>query len=1052
MSLPVKKKGTPPKGALAWMAGNSVIANLLMAIFLVGGLLAAWNVKQEVFPDFTMDRVSITVAYPGASPEEVETGIILAVEEAIEDIEGIDEVTSTASEGSASVSVELMEGEDVIKLWQEIKSEVSSITTFPDEAEDPLVSLDSHKRGVLTVALHGSVDEMTLRSAADQVRDTLLASDHVTQVDLTGVRDYEVQVEIPQDTLRRYNTTLGEVAQTISRASVELGGGSLKTDSGDILVRVKDRRDYAREYAKLPLITGANGSRVLLEDMATVKEGFEDSSTWAHFDGNAAVMIDVYRVGDQTPSEVAAAGRSIIAELNQTLPDGLHLTILRDRSSVFEQRAKLLMKNAFQGLALVFIFLALFLETRLAFWVSLGIPVSFMGSFLFLSAGDFSINMISMFAFIVTLGIVVDDAVVVGENIYHWRSRGLSLLEASVAGTKEVALPVVFSVLTNLVSFMPLMFVPGFMGKIFKVIPLVVGAVFLVSLIESLFILPAHLGHRNRTQAIWPLNHLERWQSKFSRAFERFVREQYGRFLRLMISFRYAVIGFGLAIMIALGGYVFSGRMGLEMFPKSESNYAYCSATLPYGSAKSTLESVEDRLVTAAKAVVKENGGDALALGILSNVSSNSVTIRIYLTDEDVRPLSTSKVTALWREKVGTLAGLENIRFESNMGGPGSGKNLTVMLSHTDTKILEDAGADLADSLSNYTIVHDIDDGSARGKRQYDIQLLPLGERMGLTSEDVAKQVRYAFQGVQALKQQRGRNEVTVRVSLPESERAVESTLENLVLKSNAGEVYLRDAVKMTPGRAYTKIARTNGRRDIEVTANVNPPSRAENIKGELKTSILPDLAKKYPGLTFSFEGHQAEMQKSLSSLVTGSLLALFAIYALLAVPFKSYSQPLIIMVSIPFGIIGAVLGHLIMGYSLSINSIFGVVALSGVVVNDSLVLIDFANRRMQEGFSPLEAIHSAGIQRFRPILLTTVTTFGGLMPIIMETSRQARMMIPMAISLGFGVLFSTAIILVLVPSLFMVMDDFSRLMYKREPEETLGSGAGPVEPHPEKG
>lgn len=1045
MSRPVKFERPELKGALAWMAGNSVIANLLMAVFLVGGLLTAWNVKQEVFPDFTVDQVTISVAYPGASPEEVENGIVLAVEEAIEDIEGIDRVTATASEGVASVTVELMEGEDVIKLWQEIKSEVSSISTFPDEAEDPLVSLVNRRRGVLTLALHGAVDELILRSAADQVRDTLLRSSGITQVDLTGVRDYEVQVEIPQATLRRYGMTLGDAADAIAGASVELGGGSLKTESGDILVRVKDRRDTAREYGKLPLLAAADGSRVLLEDVASVKEGFEDSHTWARFDGHSAVMIEIFRVGDQTPVQVATAGKAVIAELNQTLPEGLNLTILRDRSSIFEQRAQLLLKNAFQGLALVFIFLALFLETRLAFWVSLGIPVSFLGSFLFLSPGDFSINMISMFAFIVTLGIVVDDAVVVGENIYHWRSRGLGFLTAAVAGTREVALPVVFSVLTNLVSFLPLMFVPGFIGKIFKVIPLVVGAVFLVSLIESIFILPAHLGHRNRTRAVWPLNHLEGWQEKFSRAFERFVREKYGAFLRLMIGQRYAVIAAGVAMMLALGGYVSSGRMGLEMFPRSESDHAYCSATLPYGAALSRLRAVENRLVAAARTVVAQNGGEDLSRGVLSTVSQNTVTVRIFLADEGSRPLTTSQVTALWREQAGTLPGLENIRFESNMGGPGSGKNLTVMLSHGNTRILEQAGADLAGALSQYTIVHDIDDGSARGKRQLDIQLLPLGERMGLTSASVARQVRHAFQGAQAVKQQRGRNEVTVRVSLPESERTAEATLENLVLQSPEGEVYLRDAVKMTPGRAYTRIERTDGRRDTAVTANVSPPSRAENIKADLNASVLPGLAARYPGLTYSFEGHQAEMQKSLSSLVTGSLLALFAIYALLAVPFKSYSQPLIIMVSIPFGLIGAVLGHLIMGYSLSINSLFGVVALSGVVVNDSLVLIDFANRRMREGFSPLAAIHSAGIQRFRPILLTTVTTFGGLMPMILETSRQARMMIPMAISLGFGVLFATLIILVLVPSLFMVMDDVSRLIYRRPAAGPDGPAALPV-------
>ena len=656
--------------------------------------------------------------------------------------------------------------------------------------------------------------------------------------------------------------------------------------------------------------------------------------------------------------------------------------------------------------------------------------------------------MISMFAFIVTLGIVVDDAVVVGENIYHWRRKGLSPLQAAVAGTREVAMPVVFSVLTNLVSFMPLMFVPGFMGKIFKVIPLVVAAVFGVSLIESLFILPAHLGHRTRAVPMWPLNHLERWQERFSQAFERFVRRRYGTFLAFMVRQRYAVLAFGIFLMLALGGYVASGRMGLEMFPRSESDFAYASATLPYGSPEARLKRVEAHLVETARQVIADNGGGELAKGVLSNVSSTTVTVRIFLTGADQRPIPTSQVVDRWRRQAGTMAGLETLRFESNMGGPGSGKNLTVMLSHTDTATLESASEDLAEQLAQFAIVHDIDDGSARGKRQFDIQLLPLGERMGLTSQSVARQVRYAFQGAQAMHQQRGRNEVTVRVSLPEGERTAEATLENLILQAPEGEVFLRDAVKMTAGRAYTTIERTNGRRDIAVTANVDPPAQAENILGELKASILPDLMGRYPGLTYSFEGHQADMRESLGALLTGSLLALFGIYALLAVPFRSYAQPLIIMVSIPFGIIGAILGHLIMGYSLSLNSLFGVVALSGVVVNDSLVLIDLANRNTQGGMTPLEAILGAGIQRFRPILLTTVTTFGGLMPMIMETSFQARMMIPMAISLGFGVLFATLITLVLVPSLYLIVDDIAGVFGRRK---RVGEGDGQLAPIPQK-
>jgi multidrug efflux pump subunit AcrB len=1020
------------RGPVAWMAGNSVLANLLMAVFLIGGLIVGLQIKQEVFPDFTLDKVNITVSYPGASPEEVENGIIQAVEEAIEGLEGIDEISATATEGTASITVEAIEGSDVTRLWQEIKSEVDRINTFPDEAEDPQIAIASHQRGVMTLALYGNTDELTLRSVADQVRDELLTDSHITQVELTGVKDHEIQVEIPQATLRRYGVTLENTADTIAKASVELGGGSLKTVGGDILVRVKDRRDFARQYAQLPLLTLEDGSRILLGDVATVREGFEDTPTWAAFNGEPAVMIDVYRVGDQTPTEVADAVKAVLDRMNHTLPHGLELAVLEDRSEIFAQRAELLLKNAYLGLILVFIFLALFLETRLAFWVSLGIPISFIGSFVFLSTMDFSINIISMFAFIVTLGIVVDDAIVVGENIYHQRRKGLPTLKAAVAGTREVAMPVVFSVLTNLVAFLPMMFIPGFMGKIFKVIPLVVASVFGVSLIESLFILPAHLGHRGRNVAIWPLNYVEKWQERFSLAFESFVSKRYGALLSFMLRHRYSVLAFCVALMLGVGGYVTSGRMGLEMFPNVESDYAYCEASLPYGAAETRLQAVEKRLVDAAKAIIRENGGAELSIGVLSSVADNTVEVRIFLTDADHRPMTTSRVTDLWRQRTGTISGLETIRFESNMGGPGSGKNLTVMLSHRDKEELEKAGKDLAAQLAEFSIVHDIDDGSARGKRQFDIQLRPLGERMGLTSQAVALQVRHAFQGAEAVRQQRGRNEVTVRVSLPENERVSEATLEDLILQAPEGEVFLRDAVQMIAGRAYTSIKRTDGRRVISVTANVSPPSQSENLTRDLKSEILPALISRHPGLSYSFEGHQAEIRDSISSLSMGMLFALFGIYALLAVPFRSYIQPLIIMFSIPFGMIGAIFGHLLLGYSLSVNSLFGVVALSGVVINDSLVLIDLANRSIRAGVPAAGAVHAAGIQRFRAIILTTLTTFGGLMPMILEKSIQARMMIPMAISLGFGVLFATLITLGMVPALFLVVNDLSEVMGRR--------------------
>ena len=1038
------------RGPIAWMAGNSVAANLLMTILLVGGLYMGFTIKQEVFPEFDLGIVSIVAPYPGASPEEVENGILLAIEEAIQDLVGIDEIVATADEGIGSIQVEVIEGTDINRLWQEIKSEVDRIETFPDEAEEIEVTIVARKREVLRLALYGNASETTMRELADQVRDELLAEPEtegekrsfiqrlfnqrhtrITQVELGGVRDREIHVEIGSDTLRRYNLTLAQVARTLSAASVELGGGSIETQSGDILLRIKDRRDWARQYAVLPVISRPDGGQVLLEDIATIREGFEESDTWASFNGERAVIIEVYRVGGQTPTEVAAAGKAIVERVNLSLPEGVQIVLLRDLSKIFAQRAELLLKNAYLGLGLVFLFLALFLEIRLAFWVSLGIPISFLGSFLFLAPTDFSINMVSMFAFIVTLGIVVDDAVVVGENIYFHRRQGLAFFDAAVQGAKAVAMPVVFSVITNMVAFIPLIFVPGIMGKIFKTIPFVVIAVFFVSLIESLFILPAHLSHKNKRPLIFPLNILERWQAAFSVAFEKFVKKVYGAALSGFLHYRYAVIALGIVMLLSTAGYVASGQMGMVMFPRTESNFAFCQVIMPFGTPAEAVRAVEQRLVSSGRQVIEENGKEKLSRGLYSEVRENQIQVRLFMTDPEVRPKSTGEVTRIWREKTGQIPGIENISFESNRGGPGRGKNLTVNLSHRDIGMLNRAGEDLGRSLSAYPIVHDIDDGSAKGKKQFDITLTPAGKRMGLTSQEVAGQVRNAFQGIPAVKNQRGRNEITVRVRLPENERTRESTFENLVLLAPQGEILLRDAVESIEGRAYTSIKRTNGRREIAVTANVRPPAQTDNVLRDVKKDILPDLVSRYPGLTYSFRGQQAEIRESLSALIRGLGLAMICVFALLAIPFKSYSQPLIIMFCIPFGMIGAISGHIIMGYSLSIMSLFGLVAMSGVVINDSLVLIDFANRRRREGIIPLKAVHLAGIQRFRPILLTTLTTCGGLAPIITETSRQARFLIPMAISLGFGILFATFITLVMVPCLYMILEDIKGIASK---------------------
>jgi len=1016
-----------PKGPIAWMASHSVAANLVMLVCLVGGLILALSIKQEVFPDFTEDQVEISVAYSGASPEEVEQGIILAVEDAVQGLDGVKEVQSTASEGSGRVVVTAMDDMDINELTDDVKNEVDQITTFPDGAEEPEIQASSHSRGVLTIALYGDKGERALRDKAEELRDELLQQSDITQVVMEGVRDHEVHVELSQDQLRRFGLTLSGVADVIAAAAVDVPGGTVRTQGGDILVRVKERRDWAWEFGDIPLITGTDGSEVLLKDVAEVSEDFEESHSYAMYNGMPAVRMEVYRIGNQTPGDVARAAREVVADYEASLPEGMGVAIEHDMSDVFLQRAELLLNNAWLGLILVFGLLALFLEIRVAFWVCLGIPVSFLGAFLFLPGLGMSINMISMFAFIVALGIVVDDAIVVGENIHALRQQGKGPLEAAVIGAREMAMPVTFSVLTNVVAFCPLLFVPGVPGKIFMAIPVVVITVFMISLVESLLVLPAHMAHTKG----FGNGHgfLGRLHKGFQRRFDAFVAWRYTPVLSWAVRRRYAVIAAGLAMLLITAAYVGSNRIGMTLFPKAESDQSYCEAVLPYGSPESRLEAVRKRITDALLVVAEKTGGDEELKSHFATVSDNSITFRAYLTDADVRPVSTTEFTRLWREETGEIPGLETLTFKSDQGGPGSDPAINVELSHRDTETLNAAGRTLAAELTRFAGVSDIDDGSAKGKQQLDIHMLPAGLAAGLTAEDVSGQIRASFQGSQALAQQRGRNEVTVRVQLTKAEREAEQSLDDFILRTpDGGEIPLNEAVSIERTRAYTSINRRQGRRAIEVVAEAQPTSQATQVQQALKSDILPRLMESVPGLSWSFQGRQADMTESMQSLYDGLLLALLVIFALLAIPFNSYAQPLIIMTCIPFGIVGAVIGHVIMGYSLGVPSMFGVVALSGVVVNDSLVFIDTANRKRRAGHGLYKAVLETGRARFRPIMLTTLTTFCGVTPMILETSRQARFMIPMAVSLGFGILFATGITLLLVPCLYCVLEDIKVL------------------------
>ncbi len=1026
----MKMSETWQQGPIAWMARNSVTSNLLMLVLILGGLFMTTKIQQEVFPAFELDRITVSIAYPGATPEEVEQGVVLAVEEAVRSLEGIDEVNSTATEGSASIALKLLANADAQKLYQDVQQVVARITTLPEETERPRITLDVHKHGVIDIQVYGDADEQALFHAAQRVREGLLQQSGITQVDLEGARDLEVHISIPEAVLRSHGLTLTEVAQTVRAMAVDRAGGSLETQSGEILLRVKGRRQWADEFAALPIINGEGGVLLKLGDIAEVSEGFADSNRIATFDGKRAIGVNVSRVGEQTPLGVSKAVRAILPAIESNLPPQIEVAILRDRSEIYQQRLSLLLKNGFMGLLLVLVFLSLFLEFKLAFWVTVGIPTSFLGALLFLPGVDISINMVSLFAFIIALGIVVDDAIIAGENIYEYRQRGMGFLEASIRGAQDIAIPISFSILTNIVAFLPMLFIPGSFGKIWGVIPLVVSSVFLISWLEALFILPAHLAHvRDERSSRWG-EALHQRQQRFSLAFRHFVETVYGPFLQVAVRHRYFTVTCALAILAVVISLPLSGRMGFILMPKVESDRADTTVTLPVGTPMAKVEAVRDRLLTALDKVVAEHGGERLSKGAFALVNENTVSIRAYLQSPDQRPISTAQVARLWRKEVGVIPGTESSRYESDRGGPGSGASISVELSHRDTAMLDQASSALAERLEQFSNIKDIDDGFTPGKKQLDFRLTTAARSLGITSSEIGKQIRAAFYGAEALRQQRGNDEVKIVVRLPENERSRLYDLEQLLIRTpDGGYVPLTQVAEFEPGRAFTKISRRGGRRTVTVTANVEPISETARVLAEVKEELLPSLIRDYPGLSYSFEGRQASMRDAVGSFVISVSGALIIIYALLAIPFRSYIQPMIVMSAIPFGAVGAILGHLLMGYNLSLISVMGIIALGGVVVNDALVMIDYANARREEGESAFTSMVAAGVRRFRPILLTTVTTFGGLAPMIFETSRQARFLIPMAISLGYGILFATAITLLLVPSLYVIVDDVSRLL-----------------------
>ena len=1037
------KRVSPARGAIAWMTQNPVAANLLMLMLIVGGLIMAGQVRKEVFPETQADLISIAVPYPGASPADIETGIILALEEAVRGLDGVKRVTSTAAEGSGTVNVELTIEADPTKALSDVKGAVDRVTSLPKDTERAIVSQLTNRAEVISIVLYGNQDPAILRTLAERSRDQLLADPGITQVDITGAPPKEIAIEVPQERLRTYGLTLEQIAQKVSKSAFRLPGGGIKTPSGEVLVRTDERRESESEFADLPIIASDGGTELRLGDIASVRETFAETDEQASFEGAPAVMVKVYRTGEQTPVEISDRAKVQIEKIRRWLPPGVSISIWRDQSEIYAQRMDLLLRNAMMGLVLVMISLGLFLEIRLAFWVTMGIPISFLGAILFMPTFGVSVNMISMFAFIVTLGMVVDDAIVVGENIYEQTQRGVSYVQAAIDGAKEVATPVIFSIATTCVAFSPLFFVPGFSGKLFRVIPTIVLSVLVISLVESIFILPAHLGHLKQGEPGGLYGRVHRVQQRISKGLESLIKRRFAPILDRCLEYRYAVLGVGIAVLVLTAGIFAGGRLGFRFFPKLDGDVITARAELPFGASVEQTQAVQKRLVEAARETLAEIGSSDDKRGLYAQIGGQTVrggpgpkaggvtgahktAVMMYLVPSDDRDFESSQFADLWRKNVGPLVETKSLTYSANMG-PSAGAAIDIEISHADTAILDQAAADVVASLEGIAGVFDVENGIDTGKPQLDLTLTSQASQLGLTATDIARQVRSSFYGAEALRQQEGRNEVKVIARLPEAERRTEYTIEELLLRTpQGGEVPLAEVADVTRGRSWPVIERADGRRIIHVTADVREGSAITPgvVRDKLTKEVLDDLPERYPGLQWGYGGENREQQDSLGSLAAGAKIAAIAIYMLLAIPFRSYVQPAIVMLAIPFGIVGAMGGHLLMGYDLSVISIMGLVALSGVVVNDSLVLLDACNRFRDAGKSPYEAIHSAACRRFRPIMLTSVTTFFGLMPMILETSVQARFLVPMAISLGFGVIFATFVILLLIPALYLIIED----------------------------
>lgn len=1034
-------------GMISWMARNGVAANLLMVFMLVAGITSFFQITVMLFPEQDENVITISVMYPGASPAEVEESIIRRIEENVESVEEILDITSVAAENMGTVTVELVQGADTMRRLDEITSEVDQITTFPVDAEEPQINLRSNSQRALQLVVGGNTTERELKELANRIKDELTFIEGISIVEISGARDYEISIEASNDALRSQGLTLTDISNAVRQESLELPGGEIETRSEEFVLRTLGRNYDEQDFGEIVLRTGENGARIVLGDVATITDGFTDTDLINLYNGIPAVMINVMRVGDEQILEIAdTVERYLVDELQPTLPDGVFAVIGRNEASVIKDRLSILAENGLMGLVLVILTLTIFLEFRVAAWTSLGIFISFVGVFAIMRIFDISINVLSSIGFLLAIGIVVDDAIVVGENIFARQEQGIPPLTAAIQGAQRISIPVIFAVATTIAAFSSLLTLPGTLGGLLGNIPAVVIGVLFLSVAEALFVLPFHLSHQSTVQKTKNkmTEFFEDIHRRINHWFKWFINGPLESSLEFVTHHPWVAITSSISLLFITAGILGGGYVKFTFFPEIEGDNVIASIELPSGATAERTEAVVRRLEEAAVNIsfefdpLVENGDPAIkSLNVLVGAQDsgqpnplgggggaetpNVATIVLEMTPPENRNFSSKEFEDRWREAVGLVPEARKLTYSSQQMS--FGDPVRVELTASSDETLDAVVAEVEAALRQLTGVFDVKNDRDTGKREIAFTLKPEARTYGLTLQSLAFQVRAAFFGDESLRVQRGREDVRVYIRLPSEERNSIDDLKAYRIRTPEGFVPLGEVADLNEGTSPTSINRRNGRRIIAVTANVDSAVITSNeVNGYITSTLMPSIQQRYPDLTHDFGGEQREQARTGPAILMNFFYALVAIYAMLAIAFKSYTQPLVVMSVIPFGVFGAIMGHLIMGMNMSLLSIFGIIGLSGVIINGALVMIDFINEEVRNGMEYHEAIVEGAKNRFRPIFLTSLTTFLGVAPLVFETSVQAQFLIPVALSVGFGVLFGTAILLGLVPAIMSLL------------------------------